>query len=279
MTATDRLAAALARGPVLLDAGMGTRLIARGVDLARDDPAAWALDHPDDVLGLHDRDVAAGADAVATDTFGANRAWLARFGLADRAIAINRRAVGLARLAVGPGGIVLGSIGPTASDDPGALREQADTLIESGVDALLLETHRLDQADRALTLLSPGPVPILASLHDWPGPVADAARRLVDLGAAAIGANCLAGMAPALALARKLQGARDVPLLMKPAAGPPGSPPESPETFAAAVPELLALGVRLIGGCCGTTEAHVSAMRSALSAATRPPGRQGSPFR
>ncbi len=271
--APDRFRAALACGPILLDAAMGTRLIARGLDLARDDPAAWAVDRPDDVLDLHRRDLAAGADAILTDTFGASRPGLARLGRGGQAAAINRAAAALARRAAGPDRLVLGSIGPAASDDPAALVDQARALIEAGVDALLLETHTIDQAERALTLLGPlSARPILASLHAWPdsGPVAvaDAARRLEAAGAAAIGANCLIGMATALGLARRLRDASDLPLLFKPAAGLPGSPPEPPEAFEAAVADLLALGVRLLGGCCGTTEAHVAALRRGIDAAT-----------
>ena len=94
---TDRFLAALARGPLILDAAMGTRLVARGLDLAHDDPAIWNLSHPEAVAEIHARDVAAGSDAVLTNTFGANRPWLARSGRDDRVEAINRRAVALAR--------------------------------------------------------------------------------------------------------------------------------------------------------------------------------------
>jgi len=263
----DRFAAAIAARPLLLDAAMGTRLIARGLDLARDDPSAWALDRPDDVLALHRLDILAGADAILANTFGANRAWLARYGRGADADAINREAVEIARQAAGPDRLVLGPIGPTASDDPAALRAQARALADSGVDAFLLETHRHDQAARALRLLRPLGLPILASLHAWPEDLAAAARELAGAGAAALGANCLPGMAPALDLARRLRAATDLPLLIKPAAGLPGNPPEGPEAFERAVPELLALGVRLLGGCCGATDAHVAALRRGLTAA------------
>ena len=140
----------MARGLLVLDAAMGTRLIARGLDLSGDDPSLWNLSHPEVVRELHARDVAAGSDAVVTNTFGANRHWLARYGRAGEVAAINRRAVELAREAAGPGRFVLGSIGPTASEVPGAAREQAEALAGSGVDALLFETHTLEQAERAL---------------------------------------------------------------------------------------------------------------------------------
>ena len=271
MPATDRpsFRDAIARGPILLDAAMGTRLLARGLDLASDDPSLWVIDHPEDVLAIHRLDVQAGSDALLTNTFGANRAWLSRFGRGDEARSINHRAVELAREAAGPDRHLIGSIGPTVSDHPGAFREQADALLGAGVDALLLETHRLDQAEAALRLLRGSPVPVLASLFAWPDPVAESARRLIDLGALAIGANCLVGMALAIEIARRLRAACDHPILLKPSAGLPGSPLETPEAFEAAVPELLALGVRLVGGCCGTTEAHVSALRAGLSAANR----------
>src|SRR3954453_4253877 len=88
---SDRLRAAMARGPLVLDAAMGTRLIARGLDLLGDDPALWNLSHPGVVRELHARDVAAGSDAVVTNTFGANRIWLARYGRAKDVAEINRR--------------------------------------------------------------------------------------------------------------------------------------------------------------------------------------------
>jgi 5-methyltetrahydrofolate--homocysteine methyltransferase len=267
--ATDRLGfrEALARGPILLDAAMGTRLIARGLDLAREDPALWVLDRPEIILEIHRLDVEAGSGALLTCTFGANRGWLDRFGRGGEAPTINRQAVELARLAAGPDRYLIGSIGPTASDHPGALLEQVEGLVEAGVDALLLETHRLDQAEAALRLLRDSPAPILASLFDWPDPIEESAHRLIDAGALAIGANCQLGVGPALELARRLRETSDHPILIKPAAGLPGSPLEPPESFEAAVPEWLDLGVRLLGGCCGTTEAHVAALRAGLTAA------------
>lgn len=268
MPATDRpdFRETLARRPILLDAAMGTRLIALGLDLATDDPALWVIDRPESVLEIHRLDVEAGADALITATFGANRDWLGRFGRPGDVSLINRRAVELARRAAGPGRFVLGSIGPTASDHPASLLEQAEILEESGVDALVLETHRFDQAEAALDRLQDRRIPIIASLFQWPEPLADRARRLIDLGALAIGGNCQVGMGRALELARRLRMAGEYPLLIKPSAGLPDSELETPELFGEATPELLRLGVRLLGGCCGTTEAHVSAMKRRIVA-------------
>ena len=261
---TDRLASALSRHPLLvLDAAMGTRLIARGLDLRDDDPARWNLSRPDEVARVHALDVAAGSDALLSNTFGANRAWLARFGLAGQVGAINRAAVGLARTEAGPGRLVLGSICPTAADDPSAAVEQAEALADAGVDALVFETYRLDPALGVLKAVRPvTDLPILASLVAWPDDVGSAALRLIDLGVSSLGGNCQDGMGPAVRLAEALRRAADLPLIVKPAAGLPGATPAAPGSFAAAGARLRALGPVLVGGCCGTTEAHVAALRA-----------------
>ena len=264
---TGRFLQTLSRRPILLDAALGTRLIARGLDLAGDDPAIWNLTRPNDVLDVHLRDVASGSDAVLTNTFGANRFWLARFGREKEVESINRSATAIAREAVGPDRFILGDIGPTAVENAAAYREQAEILIESGVNALILETHSAAQADLGLRHLRElgASVPILVSLHVWPEPCRELLERFERRGAAAIGANCLLGAENnTMELCRKLQQSTTLPLLIKPAAGLPGGPLESPESFACAVPEWLRLGVRLFGGCCGTTEAHIEALRRAL---------------
>jgi homocysteine S-methyltransferase len=252
----------------VLDGAMGTRLIARGLDLSADDPALWTLSRPECVAAIHAADVTAGADAILTNTFGANEVWLDRFGRSADAAAINRSAAGLARAAAGPTRFVIGSIGPTASTRRDAVRAQAEALEDSGVDALLFETHSLGQAINALRAIAGRlTLPRIVSLVAWPNPIGDAARRLEDLGAAALGANCENGMEPALLTAERLASATHLPLLVKPNAGMPPSLLQGPEEFAARVPQLLACGLRLVGGCCGTTEAHVAALRRACYAA------------
>jgi methionine synthase I (cobalamin-dependent) len=111
----DRLFDALLARPLVLDAAMGTRLIDRGLDLRSEDPALWNLSNPDSIGSIHRADIAAGADAVVTNTFGANRVWLARYGREADVTAINRQAVAIARDAAGPDRFLLGSIGPTAA--------------------------------------------------------------------------------------------------------------------------------------------------------------------
>ena len=253
--------------PLVLDAALGTRLIARGLLLDRDDPSLWNLTHPDEVTTVHALDLAAGARAVLTNTFGANRLWLDRFGRAAETAAINRRAAALARAAAGPDYFVIGSIGPTAVGNPDDLREQAEALAAGGVDALLFETFRPDQAATALAaILDLDRLPRIVSLLDVPAPDGASLRRLEDLGVAVLGGNCQAGMAAAVRAAERLRGLTRRPLWIKPAAGLPGAPPDTPEAFAAGVPRLLDHGVRFLGGCCGTTEAHVAALHAACYA-------------
>jgi methionine synthase I (cobalamin-dependent) len=266
------------RGFLLLDAAMGTRLIARGLDLAHDDPALWNWSHPWAVDQVHAADVAAGSEAVLTNTFGTNRAWLARYDLEDQVERFNRIASVLARIGAGVGTLRLGSIGPTAAEAPGAVREQAEALAETGVDALIFETYRADAAERALREVTGRVhIPLLVSLVAWPEPLAEAVGRLADLGAEAVGANCQDGMEPAVELARRLRDVTDLPLIFKPAAGRPGVEPAPPSSFARAVPALRALGPVLVGGCCGTTEAHVAALRAGWYATGRGHGLEGTP--
>ena len=178
-------------------------------------------------------------------------------------------------MAAGPRAFVVGDIGPSTADDPGAAGDQAAILIESGVDALVLETFQLEAAVAALAEVrmvqgSP-PVPLIASLWRWPDAVEDAARRLVDAGAAVVGLNCRPGVTRVLPLVRRLAAALACPLLVKP--GVDASDPDrdaTPAAFAAAVPGLLEHNVRLIGGCCGTTEAHVAAIAAACDRVRQP---------
>lgn len=281
---SSRFLAAIEPGPLILDAAMGTRLCARGLDLGGDDPCVWNLSHPEAVLDLHRRDVAAGARAVFTNTFGANGPWLARprFHLASpgwpySVEAINRSAVALARQAVGPERFVVGSIGPAAAEVAGAAGEQAAVLVAAGVDALVLETYRGEAAHQVLQELQDlplGSTPVLVSLWEWPEPMETTARRLLDQGAAILGMNCQDGIAAALRFAARLGPMASRPLLVKPSVRTPAAG-TSPASFAAAVGRLLECRVGLLGGCCGTTEAHVAAL-AATCRRVRPGRRAGS---
>ena len=122
---------------------MGTRLMALGLDRRSDDPVFWNLSRPGDVLAIHRRDVAAGSGAILTNTFGANRFWLASSGKMARSSRSIAGPSELAREAAGPGRFVLGDLGPTAALEEGAAVEQAAILVDAGVDALIFETLSL----------------------------------------------------------------------------------------------------------------------------------------
>ena len=262
----EPLRLALRRGPLLLDAAMGTRLIARGLDLANDDPSLWNLDRPEAVAEVHRLDVLAGADAVTTNTFGANRTWLARYGRAGDVEAINRAAVAIAREAAGPDRFVLGCIGPTAEDRAGV--EQAAILAEAGVDALILETNAAaggepTQPGRGRTIPPGLALPVILTfalvVDDDPMPV-DPRGWWCDV--AAIGWNCIPP-ARAVAFPDRSRNRPDLPLVMQPSGPWVGSGP-GVEPTAELVARLVGRGVRLFGGCCGTTEADIAALRAAL---------------
>lgn len=243
--------------PILLDAGLGTRLIALGLEPGRDDPSLWNLQYPERVQRLHQADRDAGAQAIVTNTFGANRCWLDRFGGQGQVEAINRAGVRLARGAAG-GGLVFGSLGPTATEEEMALVEQAEALLDAGVDALLIETVVPTQGVRALTWLRGRcGQPLFVSLRGLePGePLVNArawGSRLPSMGADAIGVNCVEPAGLNALLAELADGAA-VPLLARPSRLPAQNGETStPSMFARAVVSGLPDGVWALGGCCGT---------------------------
>jgi homocysteine S-methyltransferase len=296
-SARKAFAERLARAPLLVDGAMGTLLFGRGV------PQRTALDElvesrPDLISSIHREYIAAGADAIETNTFGANRFRLAPFGLADRAALLNRRAVQLAREARDVAGrdvLVLGSIGPLGApvhgperrredDIRAAFREQIEGQLEGGADALIFETFSdLDELllgvaeARAL-----GDLPIIAQMTFGEELIAidgttpqTAATALATAGVDAVGVNCGAGPLvcldalnqmgrPSAGLARSIIPNAGLPQRLEGqfvyAAGP--------EYFGEAVGRFLAAGARIVGGCCGTTPAHIAAMRAALDQAT-----------
>ena len=292
----SRFAARLAAGPLLADGGMGTLLFSRGIPqrACLDELAATRSDL---VAAIHREYLEAGADLIETLTFGANRMRLGGFGLADSAAPLNRRAAQVAREArdvAGRDAWVGGSVGPLGPptrelrhpDEAtirAAFREQIDGLLEGGVDLLVIETffdltHLLLAVDEARRAAD---VPVIASmtfgedlvLADGTTPEA-AVAALTAAGVDAIGVNC--GVGP-------LAG---IDTLARMGAPAPGEPPRSimpnaglpqrlegqfvyaagPEYFGSIVPRLLESGAGIVGGCCGTTPAHVAAMRSALEA-------------
>jgi methionine synthase / methylenetetrahydrofolate reductase(NADPH) len=297
------LLARLKTGPVLADGAMGTMLYADGASLDECFDA-MNLDNPAAVSAIHRAYLESGAGIVKSNTFGANRFKLAAFGLEGKVRQINRAGAKLAREAreiAGSGAYVAGSVGPTGrtlapwgTADPAAVqaafREQIDALLEGGVDLLLLETFgSVDELELAVAAARDAcDLPVCASLtfaedgRTLGGTTPEeAVARLAPLGLASIGANCSVGPQRLLPVVTAMAHAlADLPedtlrpaLSCMPNAGWPAHVagrviyPSSPEYFADFARRAAALGVRIIGGCCGTTPAHTAAMRGALARA------------
>jgi methionine synthase / methylenetetrahydrofolate reductase(NADPH) len=294
----------LQQGTVLADGAMGTMLHAAGVSmnacfdkLNLSDPAL--------VADVHRAYIAAGANLIETNTFGANRYKLIDHGCSNQVSEINAAAVNIARAvvdeldypvfvagAVGPLGVRLAPFGRVQPEQAfEAFREQIAALIEAGVDAIILETHtdvyEIVEAIRAARDVNPA-IPVIASMTftrddrtlygDSPR---DVAQKLIEAGADVIGVNCsggpsqLARIAGIMVGVARGQNQRNVYVSVMPNAGFPEliggrlMYPATPEYFAEYAVSFRQSGVSVIGGCCGTTPDHIRAMRAALDAPQR----------
>jgi homocysteine S-methyltransferase len=270
-------------GVVVGDGAMGTMLYARGVFLNRcfDE---LNVSNPELVRAVHDEYLEAGADLFETNTFGAHRLKLGPHGLDSQVRKINREGARLAREAARGRGVVAGSIGPLGKplQPVGTLsfaeavevyREQAEGLVEGGIDVFMIETMpSLDQAKAALQAArATADLPAVVSLTfteegttfygDKPE---DVVRALEDLGVPVIGANCSQGPQPMLETIQRMAAAvKSARLAAMPNAGAPALVDGryvylcTPEYMASYARRFLAAGVSLVGGCCGTTPAHI----------------------
>ena len=279
----------LAEGPILFDGAMGSLLYDRGVLHTRSYDEL-VIAQPDLIARVHRDYIDAGAQVIETDTFGANRIALARHGLADQMATLNKAAVKLARECAAGRAYVAGAVGPTgvrfaiASESERrrarmALAEQIDTLVIAGVDLILLETFpSILELELAIAVAKErGPkVPVVAQhvfdlqcKGDGGLAPAEVAERLVNAGADVIGANCGVGPAELYTVATGMIG-RGKPVIVQPNAGMPAAVEgrtiyvANPEHFGVFARRLLKSGVRAIGGCCGTTPAHIQAMLGAF---------------
>jgi 5-methyltetrahydrofolate--homocysteine methyltransferase len=292
----SRFLEALHSGQVLLmDGAMGTELLRAGLRPG-ECGVHWNLTQPEKVAAIHRAYVAAGARCLLTNTFQANPAALARHGIGDKLEAINQAGVALARTAAGPDGFVLGDIGPvgeTWQTEP--VKRVARSL--RGVDALLLETYSDTDAlwavKYACRLVVDEALPIFLSIAyertadgvvtahggQTPEVFAQLAPRY---GVAALGVNCGRDIDLDLMarIVRRYRETTDLPLFARPNAGTPQRGPggwiysETPERMAGRLEQLLEAGVALVGGCCGTTPAHVAAFRPVVEAWNNQGGRR-----
>ncbi len=269
-------------GPALLDAAMGTALQGRGLP-PEALPEEWILSRPEEIAAVHGEHLAAGARVLLTCTFNCTEPRLALRGLQDRLEALCGWAERLAR-AAGRGALVAGAVGPTGLAAPGHIPGRAElsahyarplrALRDAGADLLWIESQvRPDEARAALEAARRVGLPAVVTMAfavrggrlatPEGEPAADCLAALAAGGAAAVGVNCVEA-GPALAdLARDLVPRLPVPLVLKPSAGLPGAilPPDA---FASALAPAAIAGARLLGGCCGTTAAHLRALRRLL---------------
>jgi len=288
-TTRPSLAEAIAAGPMLLDGAMGSLLYERGILHTRSYDEL-NLSQPELIRTVHRDYVHAGAELVETNTFSANRIVLTRHGLAEQMAEINRAGVELARSAAGGRAYVAGAVGPTsikhgiasASERRTArfaLAEQIDTLVLAGVDAIILETFTsILEIEMAIQVAKErGPrVPVIAMMvfggdlkSDGGLGANEIADRLAAAGADVVGANCGVGPAELYQIAVGMVG-HGKPVIAQPNAGLPASVEgrtlyvANPEHFGVFARRMLKSGIRMIGGCCGTTPDHTRAMLGAV---------------
>ena len=279
---------------LICDGGMGTMLQARGLQPG-ECPELWNIDRPADVQAVHREYRQAGSRIVECNSFGASRQKLSHFGLGERAAEINRAAAEIAKAVAGDDQYVLGSMGPTgeflqplgtASEDDlyGAFAEQASALADGGADVLIVETMTaIEEAALAVRAAKDRTdLPVIASFTFDPqarggyatmmGVTPEGfATVLKQAGADILGANCGTGPDHMIRIIEQLrQAAPDTPLMAMPNAGMPEIENGqtvfklTPADMAERATKLVAAGASILGGCCGTTPAHIAAMATAV---------------
>ncbi|MEN8256831.1 MAG: bifunctional homocysteine S-methyltransferase/methylenetetrahydrofolate reductase [Thermodesulfobacteriota bacterium] len=286
------------RDKVLLgDGAIGTYLYSKGLELGKD-TERLNLSEPDLIYSIHEEYIRAGSQLIETNTFGANRYKLQESGLDSKIRDINLAGVQLAKRAAGQDVYVAGSIGPSGMDFPlstgeadeeslqGIFREQIEVLLEGEVDLLLFETFtHLDELVLALnTARTLTGIAIVAQMAYPSGGKTAAGVDALTCGEAAlaaganvVGGNCGRGVSSLLSAIEHLSPLRDqVPLSAFPNAGFPEIVghrmvyPAEPAYMVKALAEMMKLGARLLGGCCGTTPSHIHEFQQHLKIKRRP---------
>jgi len=289
---------ALTTRVLLGDGAMGTQLQQAGLEPG-ECGEAWTLDHPDRVLRIQRNYVEAGSDVLITCTFGASRIMLDRHDEGARTVDINRAAAAIAREALGDHGYVLGDIGPfgglmepygdvARADVERAFREQARALVEGGVDGIIIETQTaLEELEIAIAAAREAGAKVVVGsvafdrmadeddVRTMMGVSPEQAAEFMAMrGCDVAGLNCGTGVDVRMAahITRRYRDACGLPVMAQPNAGVPTLENmkvvyrQSPEEMAAELPALLAAGPRIVGGCCGSTPAHIRRFRTILDA-------------
>ncbi|WP_372677209.1 homocysteine S-methyltransferase family protein [Desulfosarcina sp.] len=278
---------------VVLDGGMGSMLISRGLQ-GGDCAEKWNIDHPEVIREIHQAYFDAGADVATANTFGASSFKLEKMGVKEGVEIINTEAVNNARAAAKPGQYVAGDLGPvgemlapmgsmTVERAKAIYVHQAGMIEAAGVDLFLIETiFDLNEAIAALEAVQTvSSKPVFCSLTFnqtkkgfftlMGNPVDVSMQRLRDAGAAAVGANCSLGSDRMIGLAKQIRESVEIPVIVQPNAGMPQTRPdgiafypEDENLFAKNIKKIKALGVDIVGGCCGTTPAFINKIRASI---------------
>jgi 5-methyltetrahydrofolate--homocysteine methyltransferase len=285
---------AVKKGRILVsDGAWGTFLQKKGLQPG-DCPELWCITRPADVFDIAKSYIDAGCDMIETNSFGGTRFKLQHYGLAERSAEINRAAADISRQAAGENKWVIASVGPTGKmlimeevtpeEMYDGFKEQAMALAEGGADGICVETMSdLEEAGLAVRAARDNtPCEVICtftfertkdgSYKSMMGvSPTQAAALAIKAGAHIIGANCGNGFERMIEIVREIRTVdKTIPLLVHANAGLPKNIngkdvfPDTPEMMAALVPDIVAAGANIIGGCCGTTPLHIRAIHKAV---------------
>jgi 5-methyltetrahydrofolate--homocysteine methyltransferase len=285
---------AVKSGRVLIsDGAWGTCLQKKGLQPG-ECPELWCLERPDDVMNVAKDYIEAGADMVESDSFGGTSFKLEHYGLAEKASEINEAAAKISRKAAGENNWVIASIGPTGkmllmgdvTEDElyNAFKTQAIAFEKGGADAVCIETmSAVDEATLAVKAARENTSLEVICTFTFEKTVngdyrtmmgvspSEMAVAMVEAGADIIGTNCGNGIERMIDIVKEIrEAAPDMPILVHANAGAPVNVngidtfPETPEDMKRQIPALIEAGANIIGGCCGTTPAHIKAMKEAI---------------
>jgi methionine synthase I (cobalamin-dependent) len=277
-------------GTVVTDGSWGTQMQMRGLD-RRECPDSWNLRHPERVLEVAQQYVTAGSRIILTNTFGGSRLALKKYKLDHQTVDINMAGVEISKKAVGNRAYVFASIGPTGlmlvtretteAELQSVFEEQAAAQARAGADGIIVETMiDVTEARIAATAAKQTGLPVIVSMVYDSGENKDrtmmgnspeeVVEELRGVGVDGIGANCGQGIEAFPPICARLRRATDLPIWMKPNAGLPELVDDravfhtSAQEFVKFIPDLIQAGAGFVGGCCGTDQAFVKAIRETV---------------